>query len=57
MEVLSLAGLHTRETSAVYAKLVDGGKSKYTLTAEEIQAIDKARRTYGERMYTDNKLI
>lgn len=50
-----ISGIHSRETSAVYSKLIEGGKSKYTLTAEEIQAIDRARRNYGERMYKDNK--
>lgn len=49
------SGIHTRETSTVYAKSIEGGKSKYNLTAEEIQAIDRAKRVHGERLYTDKK--
>lgn len=47
---LILSGIYNRENSAVFAKTIEGGKSKYTLSAEEIQAIDRARRTFGERM-------
>ena len=45
-----LTGIHTRECCAVYAKPIESGKSKFTLTGEEIQAIDRARRTFGERI-------
>lgn len=38
-----LSSLHTREISKVYAKpVVDGASSKYPLTEEEKQAIEKA---------------
>lgn len=52
-----ITGIHTRDTATVYAKLIEGGKSKYTLTAEEIQAIDKSRRLYGDRIYKEGKNV
>lgn len=39
-----LNGIHSREGSYTYAKPVENGQSKYTLSAEEIQALDMARR-------------
>jgi hypothetical protein len=48
---LVISGIYNRQSSAVYAKTVEAGKSKYTLSAEEIQAIDRARKNYGEREY------
>ncbi len=47
-------GLYARENSTVYVKNIESGKSMYTLTAEEIQAIDKAKRIFGERTYYDD---
>ena len=38
-------GIYARESSTTYAKLIKGGNSKHVLSAEEIQAIDIARRT------------
>ena len=35
-------GIYSREMSNIYAKPVFDGKSKYTITDEENQAIDKA---------------
>jgi hypothetical protein len=49
-----LTGIYARENSSVYIKNIEGGKSIYTLTTEEIQAIDKAKRTFGERTYFDD---
>lgn len=40
-------GIYARESSTTYAKLIEGGNSKNTLSAEEIQAIDIARKTKG----------
>lgn len=40
-----LNGIYTRENSCTYAKPIIGGKSKYTLSAEEIQAIDMAKKS------------
>ena len=35
-------GIYSREMSNIYAKPVENGNSKYTLSNEEIEAIDKA---------------
>ncbi len=40
-----LNGIYSREGSYTYAKPIEGGKSKYTLSAEEVQALDMAIRT------------
>lgn len=37
-----LNGIYSREMSNIYAKPVESGKSKYTLSDEEVQAIEKA---------------
>ena len=37
-----LNGIYSREMSNIYAKPVENGKSKYTLSEEEKQAIEKA---------------
>lgn len=37
-----LNGIYSREMSNIYAKPVDKGNSKYTLSDEEVQAIEKA---------------
>ena len=37
-----LNGIYSREMSNIYAKPVENGKSKYTITEEEEQAINKA---------------
>jgi len=50
-----LSGLYARDSSATYAKPVVNGSSTYPLSAEEIQAIDIARKTYREYPYTKNK--
>jgi len=49
-----LSGLYARDSSATYAKPVVSGRSVYPLSAEEIQAIDIARKTYREYPYTKN---
>ena len=46
-------GVYSREGSSTYAKSIIAGKSKYPLSAEEIQALDIAKRTYRERLYTE----
>lgn len=48
-----ITGIYSRESSSTYAKPILGGKSKYTLSAEEIQAIDQAKKMLSERLYTD----
>lgn len=41
-----LSSLYSRDNSSTYAKPVSGGKSKHALSAEEIKAIDIAKRTH-----------
>ncbi len=48
-----ISGIYARESSSTYSKPVVSGKSKYTLSAEEIQAIDIAKKTNIERSYID----
>lgn len=40
-------GIYSREGSATYAKPVNKGGSNYTLSTEEVQAIDLAKRNAG----------
>ena len=44
-----LNGIYSREMSNIYAKPVEGGKSKYTLSAEEQEAIKRAIETDQKR--------
>ncbi len=46
-----LSGLFTRDSSLTYAKPVFNGKSKYALSAEEIQALEIAKKSYREKLY------
>ena len=39
-----LNGVYSRESTTTYAKAIINGQSKYTLSAEEIQAIDMAKK-------------
>ncbi|AUG56001.1 DUF4446 family protein [Acetivibrio saccincola] len=48
-------GIYARESSTTYAKPIKGGNSKHALSAEEIQAIDIARRAkYQDRSTIKN---
>lgn len=40
-----ISSINSREESRVYAKPIEGGKSSYHLSAEEIQALEKAKKT------------
>lgn len=40
-----ISSLYARDSSSTYAKPVTGGKSKYALSAEELKAIDIAKKT------------
>ena len=40
-----ISGLYARDSSTTYAKPIIRGKSKYVLSAEEIKAIDLARKS------------
>ena len=44
-----LCGIYSRDSSSTYAKPIVGGKSKYPLSAEELQALDIAKKIYRER--------
>ena len=48
-----ISSLYSRETSSTYAKPITGGKSKYALSAEEIKAIDRARKLHVTKSYTE----
>lgn len=48
-----LSGIYSRDSSLTYAKPIISGKSKYALSAEEIQALEIAKKTARERMYID----
>lgn len=50
---LVLSSLYSRDSSSTYAKPVTGGKSKYALSAEEIKAIDTARKTHTSNSYSE----
>lgn len=41
-----LNSIYSREGSSIYAKPIENGLSKYPLSAEEMQAIDMARKNY-----------
>ena len=47
-------GVYSRECSNSYAKPIENGKSKYTLSAEEMQAIDLAKKQHSQKYYTLN---
>jgi hypothetical protein len=46
-----ISSLYARESSSTYAKPVSRGKSKYALSAEEIKAIDDARKKHVSNVY------
>lgn len=48
-----LSGIYSRDSSSTYAKPVIDGKSKYTLSVEEIQALDMAKKSSTERKYIE----
>ena len=48
-----LSGLYSRDSSSTYAKPVAAGKSKYPLSAEELKAIDIAKKVHWEKPYLD----
>ena len=47
-------GIYSREMSNIYAKPVDKGNSKYTLSEEEVEAIKKA--VDSNNIYKENKM-
>jgi hypothetical protein len=50
---LVISSLYSRDSSSTYAKPITGGKSRYALSAEELQAIDTARKTHVSSKYTE----
>ena len=48
-----LSGIYSRDSSSTYAKPIIDGKSKYTLSVEEIQALDMAKKYSTERKYIE----
>ena len=48
-----ISGIYSRDSSSTYAKPVTGGKSKYPLSAEEIQALETAKKNHRDAMYLD----
>jgi len=53
-----ISSIFSRDSSTTYAKPIEEGNSKYPLSAEEIQAIDIAKRNNVERLYisSSNKI-
>ena len=50
---LVISSLYARESSSTYAKPVSSGKSRYALSAEEIKAIDIAKKTRITTKYVE----
>lgn len=50
-----LSGIYSRDNSMTYAKPITSGKSKYPLSAEEMQALEIAKKNNREIMYTSSK--
>lgn len=51
-----LSGIYSRDNSLNYAKPIISGKSKYALSAEEMQAVEIARKTGREIIYNTFKV-
>ncbi len=47
---LVINGIYSRENSTVYTKPIEEGKSKYTLSSEEEQSLELAKRNYNEKV-------
>jgi len=50
---LVISSLYSRESSSTYAKPIVGGKSRYALSAEELKAIDNAKKAYNASKYAE----
>jgi hypothetical protein len=48
-----ISSIYSRDSCSTYAKPVSAGKSRYSLSAEEIQALDMAKRSHSERLYVN----
>ena len=49
---LVLSGIYSRDSSATYGKPILAGKSRYALSVEEIQALDIAKKSSRESVYS-----
>jgi len=52
---LVMSSLFSRDSSSIYAKPIHKGKSKYALSAEELKAIDIAKRTSVTSKYIEQE--
>lgn len=50
---LVISGIYSRESSSTYAKPILVGKSKYSLSAEEIQVLEIAKKNFRDKAYTE----
>lgn len=50
-----ITSLYTREGNRIYGKPIKAGQSEYILTAEEKEAIEKAKLNYGKQNKKFNK--
>lgn len=50
-----ISSIYSRDNSTTYAKPISAGKSKYALSAEEIQALDTAKKGFNEKLYVSGK--
>ena len=50
-----ITGIFSRESSTTFAKPIIDGESKYILSIEETEAIEKSRKEYLERQGKSNK--
>lgn len=48
-----ISSIYSRDSSSTYAKPIIDGNSKYTLSAEETQALDIAKKSHSERKYIE----
>lgn len=51
-----ISSLYARDSSSIYAKPVSAGRSKYALSAEEIKAIDDARKKHISNSYSERSV-
>ncbi len=48
-----ISSLYSRDSSSTYAKPIAGSKSKYALSAEEMKAIDSAKKAHVSSKYIE----
>ena len=50
---LVISSLYSRDSSSIYAKPISSGKSRYALSAEELKAMDIAKKVSTENKYSN----